>query len=711
VRHDKKCSASDKNESTEPKSARYSIFRADTPRAGKPHWHAQQQSFALAVQAVPSRSLRESSSAVAFSEREALATPKLTRFPGLQSPEVLEKRVSDFISKLESYQSYWEAEERRQCPGPRDQEGLEDQDSMSQRPPASRPASRSPPDGQRITLPPVQLRDDPQQGGRQEERQQPRQHDGRGYSQILPSPQPTRTPLATTPGEDWRSGRPRELGVHSILNPSEPEGTPSSSRRVSSGNTESPLSTVGPTSHFGVSPTTGTPYTFPSHDTPSSTPPTQEGHHASSPHLRERRIATPRSLVARMNRSGQPPGSIDAQRSPFLPQRARIDSRTFSGESGQAASSEVPPSMPTPPERSQQQYGFPGPTLDRRISMPTMRAPERTPLSQSASPSIAPSSVNPGSPRNYSSSYPGGPPPPSSTPYYPGSTFAPRDVTQQGGGGLQYQGPSASGTEGPYTSAPPPSASMSAGGSSAGSSRQTSASDPVQILTITTSSGVYNVPVDVHQASRLADEKRARNAGASARFRQRRKEKEKEASTTIEKMQSQTRDLERRVREAEQERDFYRGERDRLRDVLYRTPETRHLAVQGPPSPQTIRSSSFHGPASQVPGPPPAPISFQQEQPPAERPARRRRTSTTGQFQSITYTLPPGSTLPPVQASYQGPPQPPTTLPPMRIDNSAPPASTPSLAPATSGGPPLPYAPFDPSRSGYERGWPSERKR
>ncbi|PMD18361.1 hypothetical protein NA56DRAFT_706976 [Hyaloscypha hepaticicola] len=32
---------------------------------------------------------------------------------------------------------------------------------MSQRPPASRPASRSPPDGQRITLPPVQLRDDP----------------------------------------------------------------------------------------------------------------------------------------------------------------------------------------------------------------------------------------------------------------------------------------------------------------------------------------------------------------------------------------------------------------------------------------------------------------------------------------------------------------------------------------------------------------------
>jgi hypothetical protein len=31
------------------------------------------------------------------------------------------------------------------------------------------------------------------------------------------------------------------------------------------------------------------------------------------------------------------------------------------------------------------------------------------------------------------------------------------------------------------------------------------------------------VPVDIHQASQLADEKRARNAGASARYRQRRK--------------------------------------------------------------------------------------------------------------------------------------------------------------------------------------------
>ena len=67
----------------------------------------------LADSARKGGSSTKSSSAVALSESEALAIPELTRFPGLQSPEDLEKRVSDFISKLESYQSSWEAAERR----------------------------------------------------------------------------------------------------------------------------------------------------------------------------------------------------------------------------------------------------------------------------------------------------------------------------------------------------------------------------------------------------------------------------------------------------------------------------------------------------------------------------------------------------------------------------------------------------------------------
>jgi hypothetical protein len=185
----------------------------------------------------------------------------------------------------------------------------------------------------------------------------------------------------------------------------------------------------------------------------------------------------------------------------------------------------------------------------------------------------------------------------------------------------------------------------------AGNAKQTSALDPIQILTITTSEGSYNLPVDVHQASRVADEKRARNAGASARFRQRRKEKEREAKTTIEKMQSQNRDLERKVRELEQERDFYRAERDHFREVVYKSPDTRHLVMQAPSSPQSMRSGSFPGSMSQMEGPPPphppSKMGFQAPKSSSERAPKRRRTDKQGGFTSLPYTLPPASTLRP----------------------------------------------------------------
>jgi hypothetical protein len=173
-------------------------------------------------------------------------------------------------------------------------------------------------------------------------------------------------------------------------------------------------------------------------------------------------------------------------------------------------------------------------------------------------------------------------------------------------------------------------------GSSLGSSRQTSASDPV---------GTYHVPVDVHQASRLADEKRARNAGASARFRQRRKEKEKEANSNIEKLQQQTRELERKVKEVEQERDFYRVERDRFRDVVYRTPDMRHLVMQAPPSPQSMLPGSFQGSMSQMGNPspllPPSQMGFQVSESTSERALKRRRTDVQGAFTSLPPYIPP----------------------------------------------------------------------
>ena len=248
-------------------------------------------------------------------------------------------------------------------------------------------------------------------------------------------------------------------------------------------------------------------------------------------------------------------------------------------------------------------------------------------------------------------SYPGTPPP-MSTPYYPGHIFAPQE-----GGALHYHEP-ASSTQGPYSRAPSVSAGSIVG--SVGSARQTSVSDPIQVLTINTSQGSYCVPVEVHQASRLANEKRARNAVASARFRQRRKEKERESSTTIEKMQHQTRDLERRIREVEQERDFYRGERDRIRDVLNRTPDMRHLAMQGPPSPQTLRSGS----QSQAP---PAPTDLASQDTALSGRAPRRRTRPSGEFTNVAYALP-------VHPGYPG--QRTITLPPLWMEATTAPPTT-----------------------------------
>jgi hypothetical protein len=637
---------------------------------------------------------------------------------------------------------------------------------MSQRPPAPRPASHSPPDGQRITLPPVQLRDEPKEVGREVERQQP-EPEARALPQHQPSPQNARTSQTAPFGEDWRVSAPiRDLGVHTILNPTEPEGSGSSSRRLSVGTSGSP-STSGPASSFGASPLISTPqHTFPGPQQPSSTPPTAEG--CSSTFPRPRRILTPRSpRVTSMGRGAQE--TINARRSPFLPSRGR----TYTAEPGQSASSEVPP-MPTPPGQSagMQQYGFPQvstPTLERRPSMATMQAPGRAPLSQSASPSISVSSQNP-SAQTSPASFPfhkgsGGGALQTSGSYFPGSSFgstlvqAPNPAQAQAGqGGMNqpFQGVGQGGqgaggmapSEGPYPpSAAPPHAHARASStplqSAPSSSRQTQSQGgqgpgqgggdgPVQVLTITTSRGdTYTVPVDVHQASRLADEKRARNAGASARFRQRRKEKEREASTNIEKLQAQTRELERKVREVESERDWYRGERDRLRDVILRNevnPALRGAVGQAPLSPRSSRAGmggpGGHGIGAMGPigglGPPagrggafqgqirgPPPMGFPPEGMVQERAPRRRRTDTRGGFTDLPFSLPPTATsLPPVSGYLPPQTQGQTSLPPLRIDNTAQP--TRDLAPVTTAGPPQPFDPY--GRGQYDRGWEGGRR-
>jgi hypothetical protein len=564
---------------------------------------------------------------------------------------------------------------------------------MSQKPSVSRPTSRSPPDGQRTALPSNLVRDDARQDGRPVERQRPASA-SRGY-QTQASPQTEREPQSARPVESWRgTGTSRDLGVHSILNPLEPEANRGKSYRPSA----SPLSGPGP-SQFGASPSRAISNAFPSSQPATSAPPTSEGYPAS--YTQVRRILTPRSPSRALSSSrGRSATTIDAQRSPFLPSRGRAQ------ETELLAGSPPVPATTQP----QQHYGVPPSTStqsdDRRTSLNESRF---APLSQSASPSISASSLNPSSAQTSPASFlynKGGQGPPQSS-YFPGSSFAATvNQTPDGGGmdGMQYQGT----PEGPYSvpASQTPGGSSSLSSTNAGSSRQTSASDPIQVLTITTSQGQYQVPVDVHQASKLADEKRARNAGASARFRQRRKEKEKEASTSIEKLQTNTRDLERRLRETEQERDFYRGERDRFRDVVFRTPEMRHLAMQTPPSPRTMRgNTSFPTPGQHLAGPPPPPRGFGSQPEPSmnDTAPRRRRINAQGDYATSPYSTSPSSSLPPVQTSgfVPGPQQGQHSLPPLRLE--PPPTTTQSLvstqSPGTTLGPQHPYPPY-PARQG-----------
>lgn len=255
------------------------------------------------------------------------------------------------------------------------------------------------------------------------------------------------------------------------------------------------------------------------------------------------------------------------------------------------------------------------------------------------------------------------------------------------------------------------------------------------------------VEVDTHKASKVADEKRQRNAGASARFRLRKKEKEKEQQQDLQKLESQVRDLEKknhelqnRNQELEAQVDFYRKERNRLRDLIARTPGISDWADRGPPSPTPSRAGgSFaveNSPHIGQPPPQPQPQPHQQPHPqpyvqthshahshpiphphpppsaygdPAmlERPARRRRTESEPQLATSNYGPNTSTSLPPIPTQgYSIPPSPrlggaagAARLPPLRrFDQPAPISQTP---PPTSNGPHPPPPSQGPADSHY----------
>ncbi len=106
------------------------------------------------------------------------------------------------------------------------------------------------------------------------------------------------------------------------------------------------------------------------------------------------------------------------------------------------------------------------------------------------------------------------------------------------------------------------------------------------MMILETEQGPIRVPLDVQAASKVADEKRKRNATASYRFRQRRKDKEQETSNIISKLEAQ-------VREMTEEKIYYQQERDFLQDVVLRN---RIPIPPRPLSPRRRRHASLGGP-------------------------------------------------------------------------------------------------------------------
>ncbi|KAI0442036.1 hypothetical protein F4803DRAFT_387481 [Xylaria telfairii] len=215
----------------------------------------------------------------------------------------------------------------------------------------------------------------------------------------------------------------------------------------------------------------------------------------------------------------------------------------------------------------------------------------------------------------------------------------------------------------------------------------------------------FIVPVDTHQGSRQADEKRQRNAGASQRFRKRKKDRETQERMEHQRMESQYRELEARIHALETDKERLRSDRDRLRDIVYRTPSVSELAYQGPSSPDPGNES---GPSPLMPRP-----TYGAADPETgERSSQRRRTDPHPQveFVNIPYGSAPGS-LPPIAASgyptsisHPGTPsarsQAPQ-LPPLRLGSAS---GTPTTTTVSAASTPV-QAYQQLKRESYETGW------
>lgn len=533
-----------------------------------------------------------------------------------------------------------------------------------------------------------------------------------------------------------RQATPRSLGVHTILNPSDPRepqtGPPPSGLRPIEGGS-SPSSSVA--RQYGVS---GSPYQAygpgPSYSGQTG-PPVQT---TSLPPSVQQESPTPVRPF---------PPALGAARRMLTPRSPRPPS--FSRVATPSNYADPQPPLGYPAQAGGRSGGPQDlPHFSGHPSNPTQQSARTNPQAPTQHVSVAPRSFS-------QPAYSGAPPfqfPPDSS-QAGAARRSPQGMYPQGQYGLP-QG-RASGYAPPPTPGGPHGdpglqshimSALQTGGNSGVRGPETQPH-----LTLQTNTGEHiTVPLDVHQGSRQADEKRHRNAGASARFRQRKKERDKDMRDTLSRLESENRDVARHNQELQAERDFYRNERNRLRELVSRTPELREHAERGPSSPRSARggaapggrtgegpgafAGSFAATGSGHPSATsPSGSSTQQQHPPPysgdlERPTRRRRTDPpsadfgAAEFGSTPYPMRPAqtpSTLPPiVTQGLQGFPAPNSSappsarLPPLRFDQ---PSASPTALQAPGGfgqqqshpqQAPPPQTQFPPyGRPPHEMGW------
>jgi hypothetical protein len=578
-----------------------------------------------------------------------------------------------------------------QCPRPQDHEFVGDQASMQETGPAPRPTSRRSSQSPRGE---VQVPSLSSQHGGGSQGNRPGIRDSSSVSVPFTNGEERSYPIP-----------PRTLGVQSLMNPSEFQSGPGSGRPIHQRDgleglkmgpgqpfgAPAPFTYQGqlaqPTSHRHVPPmhhhssTASASTAAPPHrDSPTSTHPL--------PALNNpRQILSPKlPRASSLGRGG--PRPLDAHQPPYMPPAATRAKRPYAAEhkgphqfAGSPHSLGPPPTLgavATPPRSlSQPVLGhLPAATTDSQRPLPGATHDPHNRAPQAQSPFQRPMAGGAG--RGYPESIP----PTPEGGRWPGSMMG--NLRTQIGRGMT--GP-----------------------------------DGQHMIEITPTYGdKIVVPVDVHQASRQADEKRQRNAGASARFRARKKERDQEQQANMHKVEQKNRNLEQRIRDLMVERDHYRDERNRLRDIIIRNPQFSNELAAGPPSPASSRSGgSFaeRSPLVTAPVPPPQSQGYASSDASSiERPPRRRRTDSRPEFSVPAYGAPPpATTLPPIPGAMYGgiPPRPLSAsasherLPPLRGMEGQHPSIATTDSPSTTAPPAYPGF----ARIPYETGWVNQPSR